>query len=147
MNRSSILERLYELNHDKSVDKESVSKLMNDVISKKVSESEAESELRSIDPAYIRTSFLQNLKGKPIYKNISEYKKGNLSDIEIMKMISSLITQIFIQVEHNDEITPKSLQVDELLEIISQYSNKSIIDTNKIDSLLDDYGWEGKDDN
>lgn len=147
MKRSSILERLYELNADDSSDKKSISKLMYDVIHNKVSTEDAESQLRVIDPFYIRYEFLQNLKGKPIYKNISEFRKGNLSNIEIMKMISSLITQILIQIEHNPEITAKSLQIDVLLSILKDYSeNPSNIDFDRINSLLDNYGWKDQSD-
>lgn len=143
MSRSSILERLYELDQDKTSDNIKVTKLMYDVLHNRISVDDAESELKVIDPFYIRYEFLQNLKGKPIYKNIQEFRKGNLSIIETMKMVSSLVTQILIQVEHDDTLNPKSLQIDDLLNILSQYSNDPLtINTELINSLLDSYGWK-----
>lgn len=142
MKRGDIIERLYELRSSDSL-KESVDSLMNDVLSNKITTEDAESKLRDIDPKYIKHEFLQNLKGKPIYKNIIEYKKDKLTNIQIAKMVSSLITQILIQTEQFSSLDPKSLQIDTLLEIIKEYSeDPSVINRSKIDDLLSNYGWE-----
>ena len=139
MKRSDIFERLYELND--SDKKDSVTKVMYDLINNKITNEEAEMQLRLIDPYYARYEFLQNLKGKPIYKNIIEFKKGNLSDIQIIKMVSSLITQILIQKEQNADLDINSLQVDVLLDMIKRYSVGNEIDFDRLNDLLDQYGW------
>lgn len=148
MNRIDIMERLYELKSiSEGADTEKVITLLDDIIRNKVSEESAELELRKIDPYYVRHEFLKNLKNKPIYKNIVEYKKGNLSNVQIAKIISSLITQILIQSEQNDEINIKSLQIDVLADMIKDYAdNPDRIDFDKLDFILDKFGWSDSDD-
>ena len=142
MKRSNILERLYELNNDDEVPyKDTVTKLMYDVIHNNITTDEAELQLRSIDPTYTRYEFLQNLKGKPVFNNINEYKRGNLKDIEIAKMISSLVTQILIQHEQNSNVSIKSLQIDVLLDLLKEFSETSTINSQKLDYVLSQYGW------
>lgn len=148
MNRSSIIERLYELNQsDFEIDKDRINQLMYDVLNNKVSIEDAEVELRSIDPSYTRYEFLQNLKGKPIYQSIKDYKKDKLNNIQIAKMVSSLITQILIQHEKNPSVSCKALQIDALIEILSDYSSYGleVIDRKLLDHLLDVYGWDDQD--
>lgn len=148
MNRIDIIERLYELTSiSEGADVDRVNSLKDDIISNKIDEKSAELELRKIDPYYIRYEFLNNLKNKPIYKNIKEYKKGNLSNIQIAKIISSLITQILIQNEQNSEINIKSLQIDVLADMIKDFAdNPDNIDHDKLDFILDKFGWSDSND-
>lgn len=141
MERRLLIERMYELNADPNTNKDELTKLMFDVLHNKISTDDAESKLRLLDPMYIRYEFIQNLVGKPIYKNIEDFKKGNLSEILIAKMVSSLVTQVLIQVEKNPEISAKSLQIDSLLDILHEYSETSKINVDKLNSLLINYGW------
>lgn len=148
MSKSSVLERLYELDsiEGQEVDKNSINKLMYDLLHNKITPEEVESELRRIDPAYVRYDFLMNLKDKPIGKSIKEYKEGNLNDVQIAKMLSSLVTQIFIQIEKNDKISIQDLQIDYVLNVIQEYANSGSINYDEVDMLLDRYGWSDDDD-
>lgn len=141
MKRSSIIERIYELQEDNSQDKESLTKLFYDVIHNNITIDDAELQLRSIDPSYSRYEFLQNLKGKPVFNNINEYKKGNLDEIQIAKIISSLITQILIQHELNPDVSINSLQIDVLLDLLKEFSETNQINSQKLDYVLSQYGW------
>lgn len=152
MNRSSILERLYELKDylEKDSELESSSRdvdlLIEDFLSNKVSISDVEVKLRSMDPSYIRSEFLHNLEGKPVYQSIKDYKKGKLTQIQIAKMVSSLITQVLIQCERDPSINCKSLQIGGLMKVLEEYShNSEIINTELLDYLLASYGWIDED--
>lgn len=106
---------------------------------------QAEAELNQLKSQSTRLSYYwrDKYKSKVVYDALVKYLKGSLSSNEIAKMISSLITHSFIELDKNPNVSPDDLGIKELSEILDGYisSGFSKIDQTKLTAVLHKYGY------
>jgi len=119
MDRSEVLEQLYAKLPDKRADE-----LIDLVLSDESYIAEAEDYLLNGDEPQEQINIFAAIKGKPLYKNTLKFMEDETENVYvIMKMLSSIITQILIQCELRENKTPYNI-LDKLTKLLLEISKE-----------------------
>lgn len=103
----------------------------------------AEKFLNGDDEPRHRYNLFQSIKEKPIYKTVSRYMNGEIEDdVQILKMLSSILTQMFIQCELRG-LSPDMFEVGKVTDIINKiiYSNDTETLEEELKNLIIELGF------
>jgi hypothetical protein len=140
VNKIEILEELYSKLPNKEVDNLIDLILDNDPsgITKAIQFLNGEEEPKH------HYNLFQSIKEKPIYKTVAKYMGGEITEeIQILKMLSSILTQIFIQCELRG-LNPDNFEVGKITDIINKiiYSNDTSTLEEDIKNAIIDLGFQ-----
>lgn len=125
ISRQELVENLCSIAND--TDKRvatSAKEVLRNLLTGKISESVASEYYNSLvndNSPYWST----HTKPKVIYDNLKKYKKGALNDIQLAKLISSIVTHSLIEVEINGANLDE-LGVQEFLSVVNNYVSNNI---------------------
>lgn len=88
-------------------------------------------------------NLFQSIKEKPIYKTVSRYMNGEIEDsVQILKMLSSILTQMFIQCELRG-LSPETFEVGKVTDLINKiiYSNDTETLEEEIKNIIIELGF------
>lgn len=142
--RSDIIANICSIanSHEYTEDQKSKAKqLLADFVSGKVDNDQAEKSYSDIVSTGSNGGYWINKhKAKVVYASLKKYQINQLEDIEIRKMISSIITHSIIEMQMNPSITPEELGINELIDLLKYIMNNPI-NRSKIDDVLYRYGY------
>lgn len=82
--------------------------------------SRAEKFLNGEEETKHQYNLFQGIREKPIYKTVNRFMNGELQgSVQILKMLSSVLTQMFIQCELRG-LNPKIFEVGKVTDLINQ---------------------------
>ena len=144
MEKSDILEELYNRLPNREADN-----LINMILDGDPEGiSRAENFLRGKPESRLSYNLFQSILEKPICKTVAKFMDGNLLDtVSVCKMLSSILTQIFIQCELRDiSLGEFDIQrITGLLDTVSQAAGNLDTDSDlylDVQSAIRDLGWE-----
>ena len=142
MNQAEVLEELYERLPNKEADE-----LIDLVLSDDSNISKAVAFLSKSKMSELNITpydFFAGINGKPIYKTVAKFMNGELNDvIQVLKMLSSLLTQIFIQCELRG-LNPGNFCIKNITDVINKISQVSELDISIADdvkNIIIGLGW------
>ena len=89
-------------------------------------------------------NLFQSIKEKPIYKTVHKFMEGELEDnIQVLKMLSSILTQIFIQCELRN-LNPDDFNLVGITDLVLDIAKTNEITNslaNEIKSIIIELGY------
>lgn len=144
--RQELISSLCSSINDDKIDassRDSISLILDKLINGSMSESDARNGYDEIINSISNAGYWKNKNlPKSLYDTLKSYSKSQLNDIQKMKMISSIITRSFIELEHNSELSLADLGVAKFIDILQNSINSDsyVLDDNELYSLLVEYG-------
>lgn len=130
-----LLEEIHELKKEDINNKDFYEKLYYDVRDNKISLEDAEKSL------IVSETFYKKVEGKPIAENMYAFSKGKLKDdLKILKMVSSIITQLFIMKEQDSNFNILDNNYFNVLQLLIDYGNTNEIDKQSLANIITDLG-------
>ena len=151
MSRQQIIERICSLiNADNSNEiKNSAQSLLADFSSNRVSLNEAVDRLNDLENSKSRYWESIDLP-KSLFDNIKKFKKGELSDIQRIKLVSSVITRCAIEIEYHPDINPDTTGIYDFMKYLNflllgvdEYNEYDMSESHLFDLLMQ-YGFINK---
>ena len=136
--RQELIELLYE---QKEAHKE-YEPVLNELLESKITVDEAVDKAIKIEEEINSLSFLPAIMDKPLFKNIRRFVNEELDDLETMKMLSSILTQLFIHKQKNKDYIVNIDIHKSIEQCIDTYITKQEIDRPKIIRILNDLGYD-----
>jgi hypothetical protein len=137
MRKSELLKLAYEVKE--RVKSPSIDNLILDIVlANDLELTEYHDKLIELDSVNI-IKFLTDLEEKPIYANYLKLKEGKLSDMEVMKFTSSMITQILIYIENNPELDIKCFKAERLIETLNKYFSNNEINKDEVLNIANSF--------
>lgn len=149
--RSELIESICSvvLSEDYSSDqKTSAKKLLESLSQGRITEEEAQDKYSSIISSGTKY-WMDKYKSKAVYDSLKKYQSGKLDLIGTSKMISSLITHAFIELESQKVtgVTREELGIPELISVLGELIQVEELSEiqDRINSVLLKYGYIRKD--
>lgn len=121
---------------------QSATKLLEEVTRGRISEEVAHQRYQSIlDEA--SSYWSGKYKSKVVYESLQRYQKGELDNVGIAKMVSSLITHSLIEKELNESATLEQMGTLELMQVLENMLSSGLNEScsDMLDSILHRYGY------
>lgn len=140
MTKSEVLEELYGQLPDREADR-----LIDMILEDDSALPKAEAWITRGNPITLEGyNLFAGIKTKPIYRTVAKFMEGGIDDpVQTLKMLSSVLTQIFIQCELRD-MAPSDFSLSALTDLILDASAVSRIDSalaERIKTVLSELGF------
>lgn len=142
MNRPDLIESLCDIILEDSNLKSEANALLSDLTSNKIDLQDALAKYNLLIQKK-RGYWIDKLKPKAVYSALKKYQKGEQSQLDTSKMISSLITHGIIELQSDSNISAKDLGIPELIDLlsISLFDSSNPEFSRKLNDVLLEYGY------
>lgn len=135
--RQEFIELLYETQKTN----EDHRQLLNDLLSGIYTLEQCIEKYNDIEKRMKSLEFYYAIQGKPIYKNIRKFMCNSLDDIECMKLASSILTQLFIHKQQNENFKVDTDIYKMLLDVYAEYERDNKVNTEKLKNIIIELGY------